>query len=412
MYTASTALDAFGITMAVVGNNIANVNTTGFKASRVDFADLLPTISNELETGHGVAIPASGTVFAQGALEPTSKITDLAISGNGFFILRDPAGGTYYSRAGQYHLNDGFALVNADGLRLQGTNGDISLALAQTQAAQPTSSINMSLNLSAGASTPSTPFPGTLDASEDAWMSASNFSAIGTIYDSLGQRHDLTFAFRKTGQNVWEYRVLASRNDLDATAPNSSDLRQLGPGGTLRFNSDGTLNPGLCTFGDIPGLTWVNSSATQTISSAGVGMLGSTQFAAASSQTGFVQDGRAAGSLARIAIDSAGAIRAIYTNGNSQFVDTVQLATFANPEGLDPYGQSLLIPTTTSGAAQIGSPGSGGRGEIVAGALEMSTVDLATEFVTMLMSQRAFQVNSQVITTADEMYKIAAQLKA
>lgn len=412
MYTASTALDAFGASMAVMGHNIANLNTAGFKASRVDFADVLPTTLGEIESGHGVLIADTQRVFTQGAFESTSNVTDLAIGGNGFFIVRDAAGGSYYSRAGQFQLDHAHNLVNAHGYFLQGTAGNISLAGQQTQPAQATATIDASFNLDAGASTPLTSFPATLDASQSAWSSASNFSMITPIYDTQGAAHDLNFFFRKTSPNTWEYRVSAARSELDATAPNSTDLRQLGSGGTLRFDSNGSFNPALSTIADISGLTWVNGAANQDIPAAGLRFAGSTQYAKASTLTGFVQDGWPPGTLKSIDIDAQGNVRGLYSNGNAQLIDVIQLAHFTNAANLDPFGDTLFLPTAESGAAQVGLPQSGGRGSIVSGALELSTVDLATEFVTMIASQRAFQVNSQVIATADEMYSVAAELKA
>jgi flagellar hook protein FlgE len=255
-------------------------------------------------------------------------------------------------------------------------------------------------------------FPGTLDASQNAWVSASNFSMITTIYDSQGAAHDLNFFFRKSAPNTWDYRILGARSELDASAPTATELRELGAGGTLRFNANGTLNTSLSTITDISGMTWTNGAASQTIAAAGLSFAGSTQYARASTPASLAQDGWPPGALKSIDIDARGDVRGVYSNGNLQLIDTIQLAHFTNVDGLDPFGDTLFLPSMESGAAQIGLAGTGGRGNIVSGALELSTVDLATEFVTMLISQRAFQINSQVITTADEMYSVAAELKA
>jgi flagellar hook protein FlgE len=412
MYTASTALGAFGVSMAVVGHNIANLNTAGFKASRVDFADLLPTALGEVEAGHGVFVADAGQIFTQGALEPTSNVTDLAIGGSGFFIMRDAAGTSYYTRAGQFRLDSAYNVVNPQGYFLQGLSGDISLAGQQTQQAQATTNLGMIFNLNSAVTAPTAAFPATIDASQSAWIAASNFSIISTIYDSQGAAHDLNFLFRNTAPNDWDYRVVAARRELDPTAPNSTDLRQLGAGGTLRFNSNGTLNADLSTITDITGMTWVNGAANQTIPAVGLSVTGTTQYAKASALATMVQNGLPPGTLKGIDIDSQGGIYGLYSNGNAQLIDTLQLAHFTNVDDLDPFGDTLFLPTVESGAAQIGLPGTGGRGNIVSGTLELSTVDLAAEFVTMLVSQRAFQMNSRVITTADEMYSVAAELKA
>jgi flagellar hook protein FlgE len=240
---------------------------------------------------------------------------------------------------------------------------------------------------------------------------------VTTIYDSQGAAHDLTFLFRKTAPNNWDYRVLAARSELEATAPNSIDLRELGAG-TVVFNTDGSFNSSGST--DITGMTWVNGAASQTISAANILFApatpttpppASTQYANASTLVSLTQNGWPQGALRGIDIDAQGNVRGLYSNGNTQLIDTIQLAHFINADDLDPFGDTLFQPTLDSGAAQVGLAGSGGRGDIVSGTLELSTVDLATEFVTMLASQRAFQMNSRVITTADQMYSVAAELK-
>ena len=417
MFTASTALGAFGNSMAVVGHNIANLNTAGFKASRVNYADVLPTVYGEVEVGHGVYGVTADRQFTQGALESTSNVTDLAIGGNGFFIVRDSTAASYYTRAGQFHLDENYNLINPEGYFLQGVAGNISLAGRQTLPAQATTTLDMRFNLDAAATTPALGFP-TGDASPSAWLSASNASMIATIYDSQGAVHDLTFLFRKTAPNNWDYRVVGERSELDATAPNSTELRELGAG-TVAFNADGSFNSSNST--GISGMTWVNGAASQTIAAGNVMFspatattppTGSTQYARTSTLISLAQNGSPQGDLRAIDIDAQGNVRGLYSNGNSQLIDTIQLAHFTNPDDLDPFGDTLFLPTLDSGAAQVGLAGSGGRGDIVSGTLELSTVDLASEFVTMLASQRAFQMNSRVITTAEQMYSVAAELKA
>jgi flagellar hook protein FlgE len=417
MYNASSALDAFGTSMAVVGNNIANLNTAGFKASRVNYADVLPTVYGEVESGHGVTVVSTERQFTQGVFESTANVTDLAIGGNGFFVLHDAAGGSYYTRAGQFHVDETNNLVNSTGYFLQGAAGNISLAGRQSLPAQATTTLDMRFNLDATAQIPVASFPAG-DASPSAWLSASNASMITTIYDSQGAAHDLTFLFRKTAPNDWEYRVVGARSELDGTASNSTELRELG-GGTVTFNTDGSFNASTST--GLSAITWINGAANQTIPAGSITFAspptsspanGSTQYAQPSALESLVQDGQPQGDLRAIDIDRQGNVWGLYSNGNSQPIDTIQLAHFVNPDALEPFGDTLFSPTVASGAAQMGSAGSGGRGDIVSGTLELSTVDLAAEFVTMLAAQRAFQMNSRVITTAQDMYSVAAELKA
>jgi flagellar hook protein FlgE len=409
MYTASTALDAFGDSMAVVGHNIANLNTAGFKASRINYADVMPTVYGEIEAGHGVYVVNASRSFTQGAFESTSNVTDLAIGGNGFFILRDSAGGSYYSRAGQFHLDSAYNLVNPEGYFLQGVAGNISLAGQQSQPAQATTTIDLVVNLDAASTAPTSGFPGG-SALPAAWLAGANFSTVVTVFDSLGQGHDLTYLFGKTAGNMWDYRVVANGTEVGGIA---GQLQQVS-NGTLAFNSDGSLNSSASIINSVGPIAWSANAqgmvpASQTVTAT---FNNSTQYAGASTLVSLARNGWPQGDLKAIGIDVQGNVRGLYSNGNSQLIDTIQLANFINADDLDPFGDTLFLPTLDSGAAQLGLAGSGGRGDIVSGNLELSTVDLAAEFVTMIASQRAFQMNSRVITTADQMYSVAAELKA
>lgn len=411
MLVASGAMDMFGNSMAVTGDNIANLNTVGFKSTRFTFDDIMPTVSGEMEIGRGARLADVGKPFQQGALETTSNVTDLAITGNGFFIVRDPLSGVLsYTRAGQFHLDSNGRLVNEGNQILQGTGGDITISSTLTIPAQATSSLALQYNLDASSTTPAAAFPAALDASASSWLGASNFSSVTTVYDSQGESHDLTFLFRLSAPGTWDYRVVAQRNQLDAAAPSSTDLRAVSAPGTLVFDSSGQLDVGASTITDINGLTWTNG-ASQTISAANLDFSGTVQFARPSSLLSVVQDGSAAGTLSGISIDAQGNIQGGFTNGTNQNLGSIVLANFANVDDLDPIGDTLFAPNFESGAAQTGTPGLDGFGSINSGTLELSTVDLAQQFVSLIGLQRAFQVNSRVVTTADQMYSIAAELK-
>ncbi|HXG51835.1 MAG TPA: flagellar hook protein FlgE [candidate division Zixibacteria bacterium] len=411
MFTAITALSAFGDWLAVAGNNIANLNTAGFRASRAQFEDLLPSVSGSVETGHGVRLGHVSKPFRQGALETTGTTTDLAIAGNGFFTVRDPlSGASYYTRAGQFRPDADGRLVNADGMVLQGVGGDIVLSGATTLPGQATSRLALQFNLDPAATMPGTPFPSGPDASPASWLAASNFSAVTTIYDGLGKAHELTIVFRRETPSSWEYRVLAPRRDLDTAAPSSTELRQAGAPGLLRFDSSGQLDAAASTITDITGLNWVGGGA-QTLSAGALDFSGTTQLAGPSALLAAVQDGSAPGALIGVQIDAQGLVSGRYSNGARQVLGALVLADFANVDDLEPIGETLFAPTARSGAARTGAPGQGGFGDIVSGALEQSGVDLAMEFVSLIGSQRAFQVNSRILTTADQMYAEAARLK-
>jgi flagellar hook protein FlgE len=232
-----------------------------------------------------------------------------------------------------------------------------------------------------------------------------------TIYDAQGTAHDLTFFFRKTAPNIWEYRIAAPRSELDASSSSSADLRQVSAPGTLIFTSNGQLDAVASTVTDVSGLNWING-AVQTISAASLNFAGTVQYDQPSALLSTSQDGFAQGSFMGFTIDAQGVISGKFTNGTTQTLGAITLANFANVDDLDPLGDTLFSPTFESGAAQTGAAGQGGLGNILSGALELSTVDLAREFVSLISSQRAFQVNSRVITTADQMYATASNLKS
>jgi flagellar hook protein FlgE len=411
MLLAGGALETYSNTLAVAGDNIANSNTVGFKQSRFILEDLSSTVEGSLETGDGVRLADVTKPFQQGALETTPNATDLAIAGHGFFVVRDPAtGALYYTRAGQFHLDSSGRLVNASDLVLQGTAGDVTIGVSPTLPAQATGSLSWAINLDAGAPTPPQAFPAGPDASVGTWTSAANFSSSMTIFDSLGAAHDLTFLYRRTGTNSWEYRVVAPRSELDPGAPNSAELREVSAPGTLVFTTSGQLDIAASTLTDISGLNWING-ASQTIAAAALSFAGTVQYGGASFVFSAAQDGFPQGSLNGLAIDGQGIITGQFSNGQSQALGGLILANFASVDDLDPLGDTLLQPNFESGPAQTGVPGQSGLGSIVSGTLELSTVDLAEQLVSLITSQRAFQANARVVSTASDMYAVAAELK-
>ncbi len=412
MLVASGAMAAHGNSLAVTGDNIANLNTVGYRESRYTFADLMPTFDGSIETGGGVRLADVTKPFQQGGFETTSNTTDLAISGNGFFVVRNSLNNTlYYTRAGNFHLDNAGRMVNESDLILQGSAGDIVIANGLTAPAQATSNLSLQLNLDASSAIPRTAFPAGPDAPANSWFTASNFSSTTTIYDSLGNAHDLVFVYRLNAPNTWEYRVLAPRNQLDSSAPTSTELRQVSAPGTLGFTSAGQLDSGASTLTDITGLNWTDGTS-QTIPAANLSFAGTVQFAQPSTVYATTQNGMIAGTFTELTIDEQGNVNGNFSNGTSQVLGVVALANFNNVDDLDPAGDTLLSPSLESGVALTGVANQNGLGGLVGGTLELSTVDLAKQFVALISSQRAFQVNSRVLTTADQMYVTAAQLKA
>ena len=426
LYTGKSALLSYGNSLSIIGHNLANANTVGFKASRAEFSNLISTLQTEGEIGHGVRLGRTTQPLLQGALETTGTVTDLALQGPGLFIVNDADGKSLYTRAGEFTLNDVGDLVHPTGFNLQGfeldatgtaTGGLVNIALADEIILPPsaTTTINLSVNLDATATTPGNSFPADAVGTEDSsvnWISASNFQAVVRIHDSLGLEHDLSYFFRRSSTvNEWDYRIAANGGEI--VGGTAGQLRQVSAaGGQLAFNSDGTLNSGGTTsIGQIGPIAWNNGSTAQTIAPAGLNFSNTTQFALRFGVKSLSQDGTEQGIRTGIEIDEFGIIRGRFSNGGDKELYQIALADFPGDDRLDPIGSTFFVESLDSGAATVGTPGTNGFGSLVSGGLERSNVDLALEFVGLITSQRAFQVNSRVITVADRMYEEAANLK-
>jgi len=416
LFAGVSGINANGNAMNIIGDNIANVNTIGFKSSRAVFFDLLSADVGGTKVGLGSRLADAQRPFVQGGVETTNSPTDMAIQGRGLFVLRDTAGASFYSRAGQFVLDDQGNLVNPAGLRVQGfgldSAGNINtglndIVINQTVVAPvPTSTITSTVNLDATATTPIPTFPVGVPPSglPAAWFAGANFSTVLTVFDSLGQGHDLTYLFRKTAANTWDYRVVANAAEVGGTAGN---LQQVGSG-TLVFNANGSLNTG--TPANITA-AWANGASAQTITAANQIFLGTTQYAQASSVSVLNQNGSTSGVLRGINIGTDGTITGQFTTGGTQPLFRVALADFPSPEGLTHLGNSLFVESQQSGQVLIGAPDNGSFGTVLSGSLELSTVDLATEFVKMVTTQRAFQASSRTITVTDTLLEEVSNLK-
>lgn len=430
LFTGVSGINSNGNALNIIGDNIANVNTVGFKSAKAVFFDLLSVDAGGTKIGTGARLAAATRTFVQGGIETTNSATDLAIQGRGLFVLKDAQGGTFYSRAGQFVRNDSGMLVNPAGLAVQGiqldingnpTSGVQNIILGQTLAAPvATTTISLVANLDSTATTPATAMPadavGT-SAVPGTWFAASNFSTVVTIYDSLGQGHDLTVLFRKTATaNEWDYRVVANGGEISLGT--AGQLQQVnGAGGKLVFNPDGTLDttavptPAITNITAVGAITWANGALPQTILAANFLFTGTTQFSLPSSVSSLSQDGTRAGVLKGINIGNDGVITGAFTTGGTQPLYRLALGDFANPEGLTHLGNSLFLESADSGPVLFGNPGAGSFGTVLSGSLELSTVDLATEFVKMVTTQRGFQASSRTITVTDTLLEEVANLK-
>lgn len=409
-----SGLTTEGSALGVVGDNVANINTVGFKRSRSVFETVLGgAVGRPDALGQGVRMARTQQIFAQGALLTTGQPTDVALSGDGFFVVQgavDGVPGTFYTRAGQTTVNNEGTLVNPQGLALQGyaANGDGTFASATSALHVPTggippratSRLTVGANLDASAATPAAPW----DANNPA--ATSNFSTAMTVYDSQGNAHTVSVYFRRTGANAWEYHALANGGEVSGgTAGRNSEIAT----GTLTFSTSGALQAQASTSGGTvsfngarPGQALAFNFGTPA-GSGGTGLDGVTQFGSASNVTAQSQDGYAAGSLSSVRVDGDGTVNGVYTNGQTQPVGRLAVARFRANEGLGRAGHNLWAATLESGEAAVGAAGAGGRASVVAGALEQSNVDVSEQFVDLIAHQRAFQANSKTITTADQM---------
>lgn len=398
-----SGLRANQLALDVIGNNMANINTPGYKASRTSFADLLSqTLSGEqapsgtaggkdaMQVGLGTGLAAVRTSFGQGVIQSTDNLTDLALQGDGLFILQSGSE-TFYSRAGGFTLDaDGKLVDAATGYRVQGVGGDITIAPGSTMAAQGTASAL---------------FGGNLDASQ---ADGAQHTATFTIYDSVGRSHALTVTFTKnyaTAAGQWDWAVTESDADITALA---------GATGSVVFDASGAVASGATgplsiTYAAAAGVTSPQSVTLDFGSATNTTPL--TGYAGTSTAALISQDGYAAGSLRSFTVSTDGTIVGNYTNGRQGTLGQLQLARFANPAGLVREGQNLLRSSGNSGLAQLGTPGGSGFATVVAGALERSNVDLAREFTELITAQRGFEANARIIRIGDEVLQTVVNLK-
>lgn len=414
-----SGLKVEGDALGVAGDNIANVNTPGFKRQRANFEDVFFRGASTFGGG-GVRMGSVQQSFTQGALVQTGLSTDLAISGDGFFVVRGNVGGVagdFYSRAGQFRLDANGYLVDPSGLQLMGRsadpNGTIQASVGPIKvptASMPavaTSEVSMVANLDSSAEV-NAPF----DLADPEGTSALATSIM--VYDSLGAPHNVNIFWSKTGDNSWEYRAVVKGEDLAGGVPGENV--EVGSG-SASFTTTGSLDqftettPITVDFAKAAPAQTISFSVGSPIADGGTGLDGMTQFSMDSSVSSQSQDGASSGELTGISVRSDGLVLGQFTNGRSVPMAEVSVAKFRSPTGLGRAGQGLWVATSESGDAVLGPPGGGGRGSISAGAVESSNVEIADEMVSMMQHQRAYSANSKVLTTADDMLSQLMQLK-
>ena len=392
-YTSLSGLNAYNAEISTVSNNIANLQTSGYKSTSLSFAEAISSVisgSSSAAVGNGVTISSNSVNWTQGDLTETGNTYDLAISGGGFFLIQDSSGATYYSREGSFTEDDSGNLVTDDALTLQGyvvnedgslgSLGDINLTSYEYIEPVATTTINTTLNLSSESS------------------SGDTYTATIETYDSLGNEIPVQITFTKSAtSNTWTWT--SSIDSSYGTATGS---------GTLTFNSDGSLANGTDPTISLALTNGAATPATLTwdiYDTAGASNGSITQYSTESLLSDYDVDGNAAGTLSSVSIDENGVVCGTYSNNTVVKLYQIALASFTNTDGLSMATNGYYQATATSGSANIGVSGTGSFGTIASGYLESSNVDLSEEMTTMIIAQHAYEACSKLISVEEEMLK-------
>jgi flagellar hook protein FlgE len=401
--------------LSVIGNNLANINTVAFKASNVDFADLVsqsvggPSI-NPMQIGLGVTSGDITPNFSQGGIESTGVATNVAIQGGGFFVVGDSTN-RMYTRAGNFTFDSTGALVTAGGQYVMGytqtdpvtgqvvASGEpskIVIPPGVLRAPVPTTLFGAQMNLNAAA------------------LTGATYSSSVELYDSLGVQHVASVTFTKTGAGAWGYSITVPGADVTGGTPGTPF--QIATG-TVGFNGAGkltTVNGAAAADVAITSPAWSNGATPTNFSWDLVDANGTpsiTGYAAPSATSSVTQNGSETGAASLVSITESGQLLATIGAGRSVVVAQLALATFNDPQGLVKAGTNLYSSSEASGSPSIGAAGTGSRGTVIGAALEQSNVDIAQEFTQMILAQRGYQANSKSITVADELLVDTLNLK-
>lgn len=440
MYSSIQGLRAHQQRMDAIGNNIANVNTIGYKSQRVTFSSsfaqtltgaLAPSAArggvNAQQIGLGVGVGSIDSLMSQGSFQMTGQATDLAISGNGFFVLKE-AGKFLYTRAGNFDFDaHGYLVSKTTGQRVQGW-------LPDQAGVFPTRDLSAMTDVQIPLTDKSLAKPTSLVKFDQALNSLAPDGTVHTtaikVYDSLGREHLLDLTFTKVTGTPNQWQVNVGTQDMDNTTTPPTPNVDVQPGAisgsfpfTIQFNTDGSLDYA-AAFGTPPPAQYlIDIDFTDSASLYGfepqtieldlskITQVAMTGVNNESNVRAYEQDGYEAGDLEAFNVDNLGTVTAFYTNGQQKAVGQVALATFANPAGLLRDQNSNWMESSNSGMARFGAPGTADRGIIAPSRLEMSNVDLSAEFTEMIVTQRGFQANSRTITTTDELLQELVNLK-
>lgn len=407
-----TGLKAHGGSMSVIGDNIANASTFGYKSSRAEFQDLLSRslkgIDGGDQIGSGVKLAHVSPIFNQGTITRTENVTDLAIDGSGFFVVDSPQGRTF-TRDGSFRIDREGNLTTSDGMKIIGFQGDekgeIGTKLGNigigstTIAARGTSELKMLMNLDSREENKQ------FDAKKP--YETSNFNTGVTLFDNVGTERLVQLFFNKSEDNKWSYHAMVDGADAEGGKP--GELIEMA-NGTLNFNDKGQLqdvSEGSNSFNFNKGAKKdqkIKFDFGKTVASGGNGSDATTQYGSRSSVSRqYNQDGSSAATLSSLSFNDLGILSASYSNGTTRDIAQVAVAKFDNYEGLTKIGKNQFKETKKSGQAAIGNPDVDGRGKVISKSIELSNVDLADEFISLMNAQRNFQANTKTITTSDQM---------
>lgn len=426
LYAANKQLD-------VTGNNIANVATTGFKASRAEFADVYSATklgNGSQVVGSGVSLAAVSQQFTQGNINNTGNVLDMGINGSGFFTLNNN-GATSYTRAGAFQVDkSGFITTSDQTSRLQGygvdANGKIINGVltdlkidTSNLAPKPTSLVSSTINLNSTAAVINDAVPaGVFDPNNTATYTQS-FST--PIYDTQGNQHTMDEYMVKTGSNTWKtYTLVDGRNpdatgsDPTVTAPTASTLTFDSTGKLTQVSTGGVISSNLTLAGWVPGTVtngvWAANGASANAAGVTVALANTTQFNADTARSSPTQDGYATGQITNLSIDSTGTLFANFSNSQSKAIGQVALASFNNEQGLQAVGGTSWKETYASGIPAYGAPTSGTLGAIDSNSLEDSNVNLTNELVNLIQAQSNYQANAKTISTQSTIMQTLIQM--
>ncbi len=407
--TPLSGLTASSTALQAISNNLANMNTDGYKTQTAVFSDVFyqsyGTSGNNdpIQTGLGTQVAGMSEDLTVGPISSTGISSNVALNGNGFFVTSNAMGALSYTRSGDFTTNTTGQLTTLGGDLVMGypavggvisTSSSLqplSVGSGTTEPANATTTFSLTTNLNAAAT------PG------------STYESPITLYDSLGGSHQVSVNYSKTGSNTWSYNVTVPSSDIQGGTGTTTSVGS----GTLSFDTSGNLiaptGSVALAIGPFADGAAAMSPTWQLSASNGTSFL--TQTASANSNSAQNQDGYPAGTLSKFSVLQDGTIQATFTNGQERAIGQVAVATFANPEGLSLSGQSQYAVTSASGSAVIGIAGTGGRGTIEGSSVEQSNVDVATQFSALIVAQRSYEANAKAITAFDQIEQDTIQMK-